>query len=39
MWTIAMVWMRSDPKTRTYVQRRTQEGMTNKEIHRCLNAT
>ncbi|ABO60040.1 transposase IS116/IS110/IS902 family protein (plasmid) [Burkholderia vietnamiensis G4] len=39
LWTIAMVWMRSDPKTRTYVQRRTQEGMTNKEIHRCLNAT
>ncbi|KGD28242.1 transposase IS116/IS110/IS902 family protein [Burkholderia pseudomallei] len=31
-----MVRMRSDPKTRTYVQRRTQEGMTNKEIHRCL---
>ncbi|MFM0198238.1 IS110 family transposase, partial [Paraburkholderia strydomiana] len=36
LWTIAMVRMRSDPRTRTYVERRTKEGMSNKEIHRCL---
>lgn len=36
LWTIAMVRMRSDPRTRTYVGRRTKEGMSNKEIHRCL---
>ena len=31
-----MVRMRSDPRTRAYVERRTKEGMSNKEIHRCL---
>jgi len=31
-----MVRMRSDPRTKAYVQRRTMEGMTKKEIHRCL---
>jgi hypothetical protein len=36
LWTIAMVRMRSDPRTRAYVERRTREGMSNKEIHRCL---
>jgi transposase len=36
LWTIAMVRMRSDPRTRRYVERRTKEGMTKKEIHRCL---
>jgi transposase len=36
LWTIAMVRMRSDPRTRAYVERRTAEGMSNKEIHRCL---
>ncbi|CAG2161396.1 IS110 family RNA-guided transposase [Cupriavidus numazuensis] len=36
LWTIAMVRMRSDPRTRTYVERRTKEGMSKKEIHRCL---
>jgi transposase len=36
LWTIAMVRMRSDPRTREYVDRRTKEGMSNKEIHRCL---
>jgi len=36
LWTIAMVRMRSDPRTRAYVRRRTAEGMSNKEIHRCL---
>ncbi len=36
LWTIAMVRMRSDPRTRAYVARRTAEGMSSKEIHRCL---
>ncbi len=36
LWTIAMVRMRSDPRTRSYVERRTSEGLTTKEIHRCL---
>lgn len=36
LWTIAMVRMRSDPRTRAYVDRRTKEGMSTKEIHRCL---
>ncbi len=31
-----MVRMRSDPRTKVYVERRTQEGLTSKEIHRCL---
>lgn len=36
LWTIAMVRMRSEPRTRAYVDRRTKEGMSGKEIHRCL---
>jgi transposase len=36
LWTIAMVRMRSEPRTRAYVDRRTKEGMSKKEIHRCL---
>lgn len=36
LWTIAMVRMRSDPRTKSYVDRRTAEGLTNKEIQRCL---
>jgi len=36
LWTIAMVRMRSDPRTKAYVTRRTSEGLTRKEIHRCL---
>jgi transposase len=36
LWTIAMVRMRSDPRTRAYVERRTGEGLSGKEIHRCL---
>ncbi len=31
-----MVRMRSDPRTRAYVERRTLEGKSLKEIHRCL---
>jgi hypothetical protein len=33
---IAMVRMRSDARTREYVVRRTGEGLSKKEIHRCL---
>ena len=36
LWTIAMVRMRSDPRTLAYVKRRTSEGLTTKEIQRCL---
>ncbi len=36
LWTIAMVRMRSDARTRQYVARRTREGLSKKEIHRCL---
>lgn len=36
LWTIAMVRMRSDPRTQNYVIRRTAEGKSVKEIHRCL---
>ena len=36
LWTIAMVRMRSDPRTRIYVERRTAEGLSTKEIQRCL---
>jgi len=36
LWTIAMVRMRSDSRTKVYVERRTQEGLSSKEIQRCL---
>ena len=36
LWTIAMVRMRSDARTRDYVARRTGQGLSKKEIHRCL---
>ncbi|MDC9616399.1 IS110 family transposase [Xenorhabdus khoisanae] len=36
LWTIALVRMRSDPRTKIYVQRRTKEGLSTKEILRCL---
>ncbi|OYV38097.1 MAG: IS110 family transposase [Thiomonas sp. 20-64-5] len=36
LWTIAMVRMRSEPRTQIYVDRRTREGLSKKEIHRCL---
>jgi transposase len=36
LWTIAMVRMRSERRTQAYVARRRAEGMTMKEIHRCL---
>jgi transposase len=36
LWTIAMVRMRSEPRTQAYVLRRSAEGMSNREIQRCL---
>ena len=36
LWTIAMVRMRSDVRTRDYVAKRSSEGLSKKEIHRCL---
>lgn len=36
LWTIAMTRMRSDARTREYVARRTGEGLSKKEIFRCL---
>ncbi|PXF30128.1 transposase [Pokkaliibacter plantistimulans] len=36
LWTIAMVRMRSEPRTRAHVERRMGEGLSTKEIHRCL---
>jgi transposase len=37
LWTIAMVRMRSEPRTRAYVEKRSTEGLSNKEIHRCVS--
>ncbi len=34
--TIVLTRMRTDPNTRTFVQRRLAEGKTTKEIRRCL---
>lgn len=36
LWTIALVRMRGDIRTQAYVERRTREGRTTREIHRCL---
>jgi len=36
LWTITLVRMRSDPRTKAYVARRTSEGKSLKEIQRCL---
>ena len=36
LWVIAIVRMASDPSTRSYVSRRTHEGLSKKEILRCL---
>lgn len=36
IWTIALIRMRSDPRTKLYVERRTKEGKSNREIQRCL---
>jgi transposase len=34
--TVALARMRSDPRTRSYVERRTRQGMTRREIMRCI---
>lgn len=36
LWRIVLVRMGTDPKTRNYVERRTKEGLSKKEIIRCL---
>lgn len=36
LWVVALVRMRCDPRTRTYVERRTREGLAKREILRCL---
>jgi transposase len=36
LYTIALSRMRTDPRTQTYVERRTKQGLTKKEIIRCL---
>lgn len=36
LWTVAMIRMRSDARTRKYVQRRSSEGKSDREIQRCL---
>jgi transposase len=36
LWHIALTRMSSDPRTRAYVERRTKEGLSKREIMRCL---
>lgn len=36
LWVVALVRLRCDPRTRTYVARRTTEGLSKPEILRCL---
>ena len=36
LWTIAMVRMRNEQRSKSYVERRTSEGRSQKEIQRCL---
>jgi transposase len=36
LWRIAFTRMNCDPRTRTYVSRRTAEGLSTREILRCL---
>jgi transposase len=36
LWRIVLVRMSSDPRTRYYMERRTKEGLSKKEIIRCL---
>lgn len=36
LWIIAMVRLRNDPATRAYAQRRKQEGLSHREIVRCI---
>ena len=36
LWRIVMVRMSPDPRTRNYLERRIKEGLSKKEISRCL---
>lgn len=36
LWTVTLIRMRNDFRTRKYVEKRLQEGKTNREIQRCL---
>jgi transposase len=36
LWVVALVRLRCDPRTRSYVERRTGEGLSKPEILRCL---
>lgn len=36
LWTVALIRMRSDPRTKLYAEKRTAEGKSIKEIQRCL---
>ncbi len=36
LWTVSLIRMRSDPRTRQYIEKRTAEGRTEREIQRCL---
>ncbi len=36
LWTVALIRMRSDYRTKKYVEKRSSEGKSNKEIQRCL---
>jgi len=36
LWVIAIVRLRSDPATRAYAQRRKEEGLSHREIVRCI---
>lgn len=36
LWTVALIRMRSDPRTRKYAARRSAEGKSVREIQRCL---
>ena len=36
LWTVALIRMRNDSRTRKYVEKRSSEGKSNKEIQRCL---
>jgi transposase len=36
LWVVALVRLRSEPRTRAYVERRTSQGLSKREILRCL---
>ncbi|MGQ0432716.1 MAG: IS110 family transposase, partial [Microthrixaceae bacterium] len=36
LWTIVLVRMGTDPRTKAYVEKRTADGLSKREIKRCL---